>query len=364
MKGNKKQRKNSKGITLIALVITIIVLLILAGVSIAMLTGENGILTQAQRAKTETENAQAEEENILANYESVLNSYSGENTEFTDSLGNKVKVPAGFKVVNPGDNVEDGIIIEDVTHGATAGSQFVWIPVGTVHRKDKEDATIELGRYTFDSTTGEPSAYIESCTEDKTDEHIFNNAPAKDITTFISKAKSAGGYYMARYEARTTMPRSSKDDPLTQITVKPNDYVYNYVIQLQAAKLSRNMYNDSNFESDLINSYAWDTALDFLQKCDDRKEENLKPYSQQTSLNSSLETQGTNGTENEDIICNVYDMASNCWEWTTETSNDSSHPCVIRGGCYNYDSRRTADRPLNGIDSGSELYSFRPILYL
>ena len=40
--------KNQKGITLIALVITIIVLLILAGVSIAMLTGQNGILTRAQ----------------------------------------------------------------------------------------------------------------------------------------------------------------------------------------------------------------------------------------------------------------------------------------------------------------------------
>ena len=55
MKTHKKQRKNNNGITLIALVITIIVLLILAGVSIAMLTGENGILTQAQRAKNETE---------------------------------------------------------------------------------------------------------------------------------------------------------------------------------------------------------------------------------------------------------------------------------------------------------------------
>lgn len=44
--------KNNKGITLIALVITIIVLLILAGVSIAMLTGNNGILTRANEAKT------------------------------------------------------------------------------------------------------------------------------------------------------------------------------------------------------------------------------------------------------------------------------------------------------------------------
>ena len=61
MKTNKKQRKNSNGITLIALVITIIVLLILAGVSIAMLTGDNGILTQAQNANVETRAASVEE---------------------------------------------------------------------------------------------------------------------------------------------------------------------------------------------------------------------------------------------------------------------------------------------------------------
>lgn len=59
-------KKENKGITLIALVITIIVLLILAGVSIAMLTGQNGILTQAQKAKTTTENKSAEEKVKLA----------------------------------------------------------------------------------------------------------------------------------------------------------------------------------------------------------------------------------------------------------------------------------------------------------
>ena len=63
MRGTKGQNlkkritKSTKGITLIALVVTIIVLLILAGVSIAMLTGNNGILSQAGRAKKETNDA-------------------------------------------------------------------------------------------------------------------------------------------------------------------------------------------------------------------------------------------------------------------------------------------------------------------
>ena len=58
--------RNNKGITLIALVITIIVLLILAGVSIAMLTGQNGILNQATQAKTETAKAEAVEKINMA----------------------------------------------------------------------------------------------------------------------------------------------------------------------------------------------------------------------------------------------------------------------------------------------------------
>ena len=62
----KELRKSTNGITLIALIITIIVLLILAGVSIAMLTGQNGILTQAQNAKQATEGAAAKEKVEIA----------------------------------------------------------------------------------------------------------------------------------------------------------------------------------------------------------------------------------------------------------------------------------------------------------
>ena len=377
---NLIESKTNRGITLIALVITIIVLLILAGVSIAMLTGENGILTQAQRAKSETENAQKNEEGVLDNYAQyiegstnggTLTTVTGNetsNTTVQDSLGNKVVVPAGFRVVNPGDNVEDGIVIEDVSHGATAGSQFVWIPVGTI-QTSKGEITINLGRYTFDSTTGEPSQYNGDYTEERFEEHTYNNTPAKDINNFISKAGLAGGYYIGRYEARTEVIRTSltADNKLTQITTKANDYVYNWVTQLQAAKLSRNMYNDSNFESDLMNSYAWDTAIVFLQECDDREEENNKPYSKENSLNTeSVATQGTNNLEISDQVCNIFDMASNCYEWTTETySRLSAYPCVARGGVYASDDRYTDFRTSGASITYSNDYdSFRPILYL
>ena len=77
--------KNNKGITLIALVITIIVLLILAGISIAMLTGDNGLLTKANDAKSETSKAEVIERinmELNAAYADVL---SGDISSFSSS---------------------------------------------------------------------------------------------------------------------------------------------------------------------------------------------------------------------------------------------------------------------------------------
>ena len=67
--------RNNKAITLIALIVTIIVLLILAGVIIATLTGENGILTRAQDAKNETEQTEKDEKINLARTEDLINEY-------------------------------------------------------------------------------------------------------------------------------------------------------------------------------------------------------------------------------------------------------------------------------------------------
>ncbi len=110
--------KEQKGITLIALVITIIVLLILAGVSIAMLTGENGILTKATTSKTETEKAEvAERINMELNavYADVL---SGDITDFTKISS------ADMKKIN--DN-----LAEKATAAATSATVFTITPKDT-----------------------------------------------------------------------------------------------------------------------------------------------------------------------------------------------------------------------------------------
>ena len=391
-------KNKDRGITLVALVITIIILLILATISIQSLTN-TGLFKNAQKAKDETQNAAENQAKTLNEYEDELNKYiSGtveerkdpikevankvlsttDNTELQDAYGNKIVVPAGFKIVSDSTTsntttVDKGIVIEDATTGATAGSQFVWIPVGKIYtdvaKTDANAKTIELGRYSFDYSTGLESAYSGSYVEeDANDESTLTNtenkAIAKNITNFKNSVTSNGGYYIGRYEARTTTERSSEDDTLTQITEKGTNPVYNYVTQIQAAEQAQNMYNSSKFTSDLMNSYAWDTATLFLQTCGEEK------YSIKTSVNNSLASKGTNSSDytgTRDTVCNVYDMASNVYEWTTETSDSSHGPCVTRGG--DYSDYGSSDFCTSGSYSYSTSISraydgFRPLLFV
>jgi len=123
------------------------------------------------------------------------------------------------------------------------------------------------------------------------------------------------------------------------------------------------MYENSEFTSDLANSYAWDTAVVFLQENDDRECDNKK-YSLQGSLNiGSLAEKGIYELETQDIICNVYDMASNCFEWTTETSYSDFRPCVSSGGYYGNESYKPLKRRGNDGNYSFDFQSFRPIIY-
>ena len=90
----KRMQKNSKGITLIALVITIIVLLILAGVTIATLTGDNGILNQAGKAKDKT----TEAESIERVQVEVAGSYGIDGTIDKEQLNKNLGNIAGLKI--------------------------------------------------------------------------------------------------------------------------------------------------------------------------------------------------------------------------------------------------------------------------
>ena len=375
-------KNKNKGITLVALVVTIVVLLILAGISISALTN-TGIFQKAKDAKQKSANAELDQNTKLDSYEEEISNYlpqdvkqaikkgkplsTDKNTEIVDEKGNKIVIPAGFKVTGDATTVDKGIVIEDATVDkdgkptATAGSQFVWVPVGKITKEDGTKTEIKLNRYTFasDGTPTEKNNEVINSYFSETESK--GNTVAKNIVNFTNSVKANGGYYIGRYEARTTTARNDKGNALTQITEKGTDQVYNYVTQKQAAEQAQGMYTSNNFTSDLMNSYAWDTAITFIQKCTDKTN-----YANQTSLNKSLSQTGTTN----DNPCNIFDMASNVWEWTTETSSRissatlSEAPCAYRGGLYGNSRYYTSYRGDTGLSDSSNIIGFRPLLYV
>ena len=108
--------KNQKGITLIALVITIIVLLILAGVSIAMLTGDNGILTKAEGAGNKSADAEFQESVKLVIAEIVLNKKTGESTQ---NEIDKATMEALMPKID--DNIKEFSVTDSTTYWTVTG---------------------------------------------------------------------------------------------------------------------------------------------------------------------------------------------------------------------------------------------------
>ena len=139
MKKEKKQiKRKNNGITLIALVITIIVLLILAGVTIATLTGENGILTRASEASIETRGASVEERKNLWKTEQQTDNYTNETTakelnELLDDLVNEGLLT----------DAEKQTVLDSEDHSVQIGSRN--IVFGNTLADDFKQGKIEAG---------------------------------------------------------------------------------------------------------------------------------------------------------------------------------------------------------------------------
>ena len=112
-----------------------------------------------------------------------------------------------------------------------------------------------------------------------------------------------------------------------------------------------------------MNSYAWDTAILFIQKNSGDSDYSIHGSLQEKLTNTGEATDGIN----YDIKCNIYDMAGNCFEWTTETYKHSGQPATQRGGggSFGYDSNYyVSTRKTANINDFIEYTSFRPLLYL
>ena len=188
------------------------------------------------------------------------------------------------------------------------------------------------------------------------------NATARNLEEFISTTLANGGYYIARFEASGTA---------SKITSKYNQTVLVDITQPNAAKAAREMYGEIKennklvYASDLVNSYAWDTAIIFIQTYSTG--EDASSYASQNKSTSYA-----NAGINNDKYCNIWDMSGNACEWTTEYStfsdNSNFYHCVYRGGYFSTGSGK-AYRYTSSRGYGSTTYSrsddgLRPLLYV
>ena len=309
----------NKGVTLIALAVTIVVMLILAGVTISVLNGENGIVKQAQKAKEESKIKELKEkvridiagkrvENIngelrvsvlkeildkyfdnvpvetqitsetelkakeeYGKYEMKISdidvgeiTYETSYTIFKDVNGEQVPIPEGYIVSENSDEniVNKGLVISD-----SRGNEYVWISCTVNSSSNKLQYKRTEWGVEKDGTDNSRAIKDELTLKDidvtysKTDtDNGINEEISKEIVAQINAEKESikkyGGYYIGRYEV-------GKDNKTAVIKAEQEPYAN--IKWSKAYELAKGIGGGEGATTYLCSSYSWDTAINFIQ---------------------------------------------------------------------------------------------------
>ena len=309
----------NKGVTLIALAVTIVVMLILAGVTISVLNGENGIVKQAQKAKEESKIKELKEkvridiagkrvENIngelrvsvlkeildkyfdnvpvekqitsetklkakeeYGKYEMKISdidvgeiTYETSYTIFKDVNGEQVPIPEGYIVSENSDEniVNKGLVISD-----SRGNEYVWISCTVDSSSNKLQYKRTEWGVEKDGTDNSRAIKDELTLKDidvtysKTDtDNGINEEISKEIVAQINAEKESikkyGGYYIGRYEV-------GKDNKTAVIKAEQEPYIN--IKWSKAYELAKGIGGGEGATTYLCSSYSWDTAINFIQ---------------------------------------------------------------------------------------------------
>ena len=410
--------KNNKGITLVVLVVTIVVLLILAGVSINLVLGNNGIIAKAQEAKTKQAEAS---ENDLKGMNSLIEQM--ESTLNGSGNGGKTEpetvpyLPSDDFHYDTSTSVDTGLVIQDAN-----GNEYVWVVVpkslysNTNYNSNNakkpssstDYANIEycLQQYTAIYRNG--TSYSDTHVADNDNVGWFADATAYNNlkNSMLKSVYENGGFYVGRYEAgiaenRTIEGPKNSDGKYTiegmpTPVSKADAYPYTYVTRTQAQNLASNV-NSGTKTSSLMFGVQWDLVLAFMSK-DTVKitstdvltknsttignyEDNLwtitnanaqylssgkfvqcpNPFKKESNSSILL----TTGADSSFSVQNIYDIAGNVWEWTLEKASYGSNRCALRGGSFNFNGSNNpaANRLNNTTTSAYAALGFRLSLW-
>ena len=299
-------------------------------------------------------------------------------------------IPKGFTVsgISTEQDVDNGLVIYDIPEGTTPDwtnpdgvktkyNQFVWIPV-EVKSTDTENSIASFYRTAWtanastggERTTGLDASYTEP---DSTNDTADKTGIAGQITELTKSIYKYGGFYIGRYEAGSKTPRTSSSG-VTEIGIKQDMYPYNYVKwgdsmssigTTGAVYLSNSLYNTKEYgaTSMLCTGACWDSMLDFIKDSEHSVTDSTKwgNYSNSETFEitrgayavynnntlGSFNNVGskyskmkdtsillTTGATERNCSKNIYDVAGNCFEWTTESNSSSIR--VFRGRRLRY----------------------------
>ena len=411
--------KNNKGITLVALVVTIVVLLILAGVSINLVLGNNGIIAKAQEAKTKQAEASQNDlkgmNSLIEQMESTLNgSGNGGKTE-PETVP---YLPSDDFHYDTSTSIDTGLVIKDGKE-----NEYVWVVVprttavykttglGKTTFTDADYTSIEKDLKDYTSTYVTKSGYSDTWYADDKNEGWLNETEYKTLkNSMLKSVYENGGFYVGRYEAgidtTTGKNRTSNTDknsegkyitPSTAPVTKADAYPYTYVTRTQAQNLASNV-NSGTKTSSLMFGVQWDLVLAFMSKdtakitstdvltknsttignyydnlwtiknanaqySEDGDTFKTCPNPFQKESNSGILL--TTGADSSFSVQNIYDIAGNVFEWTLEKTSYGSVPCVKRGGIYGNSGSYSpaADRLSASTTDANDIYGFRLSLW-
>ncbi len=409
--------RSNKAITLVALIITIIILLILAGVSLSMILGENGLINKAQSSVNAYQQAAINEQNLLNSIEDYMDLRlktpgtkvdvpDGWNKDTVDAVlddkKNIIPVPKNFYYV--GGNLDNGVIISDnladeydgVIDKTTweytinlAGNQFVWIPC-TQEEYHKTDWEMSDGVY--DSS------------EPKQEE--------------INRVTKYGGFYVARYEAGLAdtiieytgnQISNSVNSPGYNVTGVPNSKAgklpWIFISQPNSKNNAESMYdNNSYVTSGLITGTQWDVMLNKFVGTTNQNgltftQEDMKNSSKwgnyansatkytgrsatifqsgsnwyisswsekQSNATTEMYTEYTTGASKKTEAYHTYDVTGNVWSWTEEVGRKINYR-VGRGGSSFNSTEIYSACYRSGYYTTSDVcadFGFRVVLYI
>ena len=399
-KNNMKSRKTCKneiGITLIALVVTIVVLLILAGVSLSLVLGENGLINKAKEGRDKYAESAKNEQSELNKVDEWLE----ENISGVKKVEG-VTIPEGYYYV--GGTKDTGIVISDAVEdkekykGQTnvkkeglVGNQWVWVPVET-------PSSMYVTAAEPIAITGGTANVVSGVTTSKYTASEIISGKTRVLPNDISSYRepdivvgSAGGSYDSVQEnwsaaGFTSLKNMAEtlvkdyDDMIRSLETYKGFYIGRYELTADGEKpgatlTNTNWYNlyakckglakNNKVSTRMIYGLQWDATCKWL------KEKGFNITDSKDWGNYSNNTEEGHGEKQDTGFSekwkanNIYDFAGNCSEWTQEACNTGYR--ARRGGSCNdtgFNFPATVRAYNSPGFSGSSSYSSRATLFI